>query len=108
MLVLTYSILVSLLAAFIVAHPSPSEENEDTVRYENYIKELNIVIHCYFNNESPECKDEPDSAPVAREDEEYDYEEIRQQEDQPEEIEEEQEDKIGNDETGEGTYSFVF
>ena len=62
-----FSVLVSLLATLTVAIPSPAEENKDTARNGAYIQNLNIVINCYFNSDSPDCKNEKADASDARE-----------------------------------------
>lgn len=62
MLFKKYFALVSLLATFSIAVPSPPEESEDLASYNIYINELKLVVHCYFNSDSPECKDEPADA----------------------------------------------
>lgn len=63
MLFQNYFVLVSLFVTFSVAVPSSPEKNEDPASYNIYIQELKFVVYCYFNSDSPECKDEPADAP---------------------------------------------
>lgn len=63
MFFLKCSIVISLLVTLSVAIPSPTEENKDTTRYGTYIGNLNIIINCYFNSDSPNCKNKTVDAP---------------------------------------------
>ena len=58
-----YFFLVPLLAAFSAGLPSPVEDDKAASSETSpNTYNINIVINCYFNSNSPECKDDPKEA----------------------------------------------